>query len=173
MQHEIEHIIHTYSDYLLRVSYVYVKDEQLAEEIIQDVFLKFYQTQHQYREDASLKTYLVKMTINRCHDYLRSWKNKRFILLEKVQLIGKSHTVEKIYIEKQERMELTNVVLKLPVIYREVILLYYYEDYTTSDIAQLLEISHSTIKSRLQRARKELQKQLTAYDWEVLSHESI
>ena len=50
---------------------------------MQDVFIAFYQKQEQFRREASLRTYLVKMTVNRSHDYLRSWKSKRLTLFEK------------------------------------------------------------------------------------------
>lgn len=80
---DIEKIIEVHGDYLLKVAYLYVKNTATAEDIVQDVLIAFYQKQEQFRQESSLRTYLVKMTVNRSHDYLRSWKSKRLTLLEK------------------------------------------------------------------------------------------
>ncbi|XRD26516.1 sigma-70 family RNA polymerase sigma factor [Lysinibacillus fusiformis] len=81
---DIEQVIEEHGDYLLKVAYLYVKNKATAEDIVQDVFIAFYQKQEQFRQQASLRTYLVKMTVNRSHDYLRSWKSKRLTLFEKI-----------------------------------------------------------------------------------------
>lgn len=175
MDGSIEEIIHTYGDYLLRVSYIYVKDQRVAEEIVQDVFFLYYHKEQQFRGQSSLKTYLVKMTRNRCIDYLRSWKNKKAILFDKIQRTEKMRATESEIIEKQERRLITEAVLRLKMKLREVILLYYYGDYTTREIAEILQVSESTVKSRLQKARVELKKELQGVEWEVLlnGNESI
>ena len=72
----INELVYTYSDYLYRIGYSYVKDEQAAEEVVQDVFFKFYKTSTQFENQAHIKTYLTRMVINRSYDYLRSWKHK-------------------------------------------------------------------------------------------------
>ena len=66
---KIEEVIAKHGDYLLRIAYLYVKNRATAEDVVQDVFIAFYQKQEHYRGDTSLKTYLVKMTVNRSHDY--------------------------------------------------------------------------------------------------------
>lgn len=81
-QMDIEQLIDTYSDYLYRIAFIYTKDRLAAEEVVQDVFLNYYHRSKQFKGDASLKTYLVKMTMNRSCDYLRSWKNKKHTMLE-------------------------------------------------------------------------------------------
>lgn len=168
MKQSIEHIVEDYSNYLLRIAYIYVKDKRFAEEIVQDVFINFYQKQDQFREHSSLKTYLTKMTVNRSYDYLRSWKSKKEFLFERVGMKGRSKDSESMLIESEEKMELTKVVLQRKVKYREVILLYYYGDYSIEEIAQLLHTPNSTIKSRLQRARSMLRERVQKSDLEVL-----
>ncbi|GLC88534.1 sigma-70 family RNA polymerase sigma factor [Lysinibacillus piscis] len=167
---QIEQIIHTYGDYLYRVAFIYTKDINAAEEVVQDVFFNYSRKSIQYKGDATLKTYLVKMTINRSYDYLRSWKNKRLVLLEKIQ--GKpSPTTEQLLIQMESRGEVTKAVLALPIKYREIILLYYYEDFSIREIATLTNTLESTLKSRLQRAREKLK--ITLQDKEVLEDETI
>jgi len=160
----IEELIDTYSDYLYRIAFIYTKDEKIAEEVVQDVFWKYYQTQ-QYDGRASMKTYLTKMTINRSYDYLRSWKNKKALLVETFTNAKGADTAA---IQKEERGEITAAVLKLPVKYREVLLLYYYEDLQVAEIAELCKLSVSTVKTRLQRARAKLKPLLLESEWEVL-----
>jgi len=170
---EIEEVIAKHGDYLLRVAYLYVKNRATAEDIVQDVFIAFYEKQEQYKGDASLKTYLVKITVNRCHDHLRSWKNKRIMLFEKVRGRSTTHTPESVMIQKAEKRELTEALFTLSVTYREVLILYYYEEMTTVEIAKLLDCPESTIRTRLRRARKQLANRIIDYEWEELRHESI
>lgn len=165
---KIEQLIHTYGDYLFRVAFIYTKDERAAEEVVQDVFMKFYQTSHRFDERSSIKTYLTKMTVNRSHDYLRSWKHRTFSLLE--QLTGTSRGADYRVMQKEERGEITNAVLRLPVKYREVLLLYYYEDLKVNEVAEFLQVPISTVKTRLQRGREKLKQVLPKQQWEVLTN---
>lgn len=170
---EIEQIIAEHGDYLLKVAYLYVKNEATAEDIVQDVFIAFYQKQQQFRQESSLRTYLVKMTVNRSHDYLRSWKSKRLSLFEKI--IGRATTItpEKELLAKTTKQELVTALFTLSVPYREVLILYYFEEMTTVDIAKLVHCPEATIRTRLQRARKQLASIIGDDDWEVLRYESI
>lgn len=170
---KIEDVIAAHSDYLLRVAYLYVENRATAEDIVQDVFVSFYQKQDQYRGDASLRTYLVKMTVNRSHDYLRSWTHKRIMLFEKVRGKSTTHTPERAMVGKVEKRELVEALFTLSVTYREVLILYYFEEMTTVEIAKLLDCPEATVRTRLQRARKQLAKRLIDYEWEELRHESI
>lgn len=170
---KIEKVIVEHGDYLLRIAYLYVKNRATAEDIVQDVFIAFYQKQEQYRGDASLKTYLVKMTVNRSHDYLRSWTHKRIVLFEKITGKGTSHTPERTMVEKVEKQELVEALFTLSVAYREVLILYYFDEMSSVEIARLLECPESTVRTRLKRARKQLENRLIDYEWEELRHESI
>ena len=167
----IEQVIEAYGDYLLRVAYVYVKNKETAEDIVQEVFITYYEKHAQFRYESSLKTYLVKMTVNRCHDYLRSWRHKRIVLFEKVTGKQTNETPEKVYVEQVQQTNLLAVLLTLSLPYREVIVLYYYEELSTVAIAKMLNCSESTIRSRLQRARRQLKNRMNADDWEAFSHE--
>ncbi|MFJ7953880.1 RNA polymerase sigma factor [Lysinibacillus sp. NPDC096418] len=170
---EIEDVIAQHGDYLLKVAYLYVKNEATAEDIVQDVFIAFYQKQGQFRQQSSLRTYLVKMTVNRSHDYLRSWKSKRLSLFEKITGKTTYHTPEKEVLIKSSKRELVEALFTLSVQYREVLILYYFEDMTTVEIAQLVGCPEATVRTRLQRARKQLAVTIGENDWEVLRNESI
>ncbi len=166
---ELEELIYTYSDYLYRIAYSYVKDEQAAEEVVQDVFFKFYKTSAHFEGTAHIKTYLTRMIINRSYDYLRSWKHKKNTIFEVFH--QKINGVDIKAIEQEEETTIWQSILSLPVKYRETIILYYYEDLSIKEIADMLFMAESTIKSRLQRARALLKTSLQDTEWEVLRHE--
>ena len=169
----IEEIIEMHGDYLLRIAYLYVKNQATAEDIVQDVFIAFYEKYEQFRAEASLRKYLVQMTVNRSHDHLRSWKTKRMMLFEKVRGKGSNDTPERAVLEKAEKQELVEALLTLSLIYREVLILYYFEEMTTVEIAKLVDCPEATVRTRLQRARKQLAYRIKDYEWEELRHESI
>ena len=165
----INELVYTYSDYLYRIGYSYVKDEQAAEEVVQDVFFKFYKTSTQFENQAHIKTYLTRMVINRSYDYLRSWKHKKQTIFEVFH--QKINGVDIKAIEQEEETAIWQSILSLPVKFRETIILYYYEDLSIKEIAALLQTAESTIKSRLQRGRIHLKSSLQDTEWEVLKNE--
>lgn len=74
---------------------------------------------------------------------------------------------------KTTKQELVTALFTLSVPYREVLILYYFEEMTTVDIAKLVRCPEATIRTRLQRARKQLASIIGDDDWEVLRYESI
>ncbi|TQS75860.1 sigma-70 family RNA polymerase sigma factor [Ornithinibacillus gellani] len=142
---------------LTRLAYLYVKNRAVAEDIIQDVFMKAFEQIHQFRQQSTYKTYLYRMTINRCHDYFRSWSYRNMILTDKITgIFSKGNEPEETAIKLDQKEALGQAILKLPVLYREVIILYYYEDFSVDEIAQLLRCSSNTVKTRMRRARIKL-----------------
>lgn len=161
-------IMEEHGEYCLRVAYLYVKDWSIAEEIVQDVFLAYYRQQDRFEQRSSMKTYLVKITVHKSHDYLRSWKNKRHVLFEKLRIGLNKQSVEKDLIEGEERTLLKNALFTLPIMYREMLILHYYRDLKVREIADILSCSENTAKTKLRRARALLQNQLEQSEWEVL-----
>ena len=146
---------------LLKIAYTYVKNREMAQDIVQDVCEKALQKQHEFRADASYKTYLIRMTINRSYDYLRSWKYKQLSLTSTVVQLLHLETPEKKALQHDEEAQLGLAILKLKPKYREAVVLYYYEDMQVAEIAQLLDVSENTIKTRLKRAREQLKHTLS------------
>ncbi|WP_155592682.1 sigma-70 family RNA polymerase sigma factor [Lysinibacillus cavernae] len=173
MSEHLAAIMAEHGEYCLRVAYLYVKDWAIAEEIVQDVFFAYYRQQDRFEQRSSLKTYLVKITVHKSHDYLRSWKNKRHLLLEKLHIGASKRTPETALIAKDERTTLTFALFELPITYREVVILYYYQELKVREIADILTCTENTIKTRLHRARKMLQEKLTNSEWEVLADDNF
>lgn len=163
-----DEIVAGQSEYLLRIAYLYVKDWQAAEDIVQDVFLTYYEKFEQFEAKSSLKTYLVRMTINKCKDYLKSWRYRKNVLTNQFSQAKKDREA---LLVQTERLDIAKAVLKLPLHLREVIIHYYYDELSVLEVAELLSLSDNTVKTRLRRARQVLKKQLPSTEWEVLSNE--
>ncbi|MFJ7738622.1 sigma factor [Lysinibacillus sp. NPDC097287] len=116
-EYDMRDIMHTYGEYLMKLSYLYVKDWTTAEDIVQDVFIKFFEKYQQFEQRATLKTYLAKMTIHRCHDYLRSWKSRRQMFSNFLlgQIHAKGPLIDSIMIQRLEQLDLAKKVLQLPI----------------------------------------------------------
>jgi len=168
-EQKFQEVMQEYTDYLLRLAYLYVKDWSATEDIVQDVFLKFYQNFEQFEERSSLKTYLAKMTINKSKDYLKSWRYRKQILTNSFSSQTKRERNQ--IIEHDEKLELADAVLQLPIKYREVVIYYYFEELSVLEVAQILWISDNTVKTRLRKARVLLKNQLKHNQWEVLMNE--
>ena len=149
----MKQVVEQYGEYLYHLCYLYVKDRQLAEEITQDVLVKYSIHKKDFRNDASLKTYLSRIAINCCHDELRKLKRKAF--LSKFLPKGSNGpSVEQSFITNETYSTLKDSVFALPIHYREVIVLFYYEEFEVNEIASLLNVSQNTIRTRIRRARE-------------------
>ena len=163
---QLEQFIKTHGEELLRLAYTYVKNNEAAEDIVQDVLLKAFEQHDQFRGEASYRTYLYRMTINRSTDYLRSWSYKNTILTEKIQKLFKgTKSAEQEVLVLSENRALGEAVLNLPVKYREVIILYYYKELKIDEIADMLSCSDNTVKTRLKRGREKLKLVLEGGAW--------
>ena len=166
-EEQIKHVMNDHGEYLIRLAYLYVKDWSTAEDIMQEVFINYYQKADQFENRSSLKNYLSKMTINKCHDHLRSWKNKRSLFSNSIgNLIPSSKSPEEAYEQQFGQANLTSKVLELPIKYREAILLFYYQEFTSKEISQLLNCSENTVKTRLRRAKGLLKGKVDPREWE-------
>ena len=153
---------------LLAITYTYVKDWGIAEDITQEVFTKYWQQQNQFRQESSLKTYLIRAAINRSKDYLKSWRYRTHLLTN--QFFGNTRDTSAL-IEQEEYALLANAVFELPVELREIIILYFYQHYTYKQIAEVLQTPESTIKNRMNKAKGLLKQKLPKEEWEVLAYE--
>lgn len=161
MDKELERLMNDYGDDVLRIAYMYLKDKYLAEDVFQEVFIKVYKNFYKFEKRSSEKTWIMTITMNACKDILRnSWFKKVFafdytdnpsIADNYVDANIDNKVINSIQYEK-----LLNEVMNLPHKYKEPILLYYYEELSTTDISKILNVPEATIRSRLFRARKML-----------------
>ncbi len=157
---EIERLMSTFGNDVLRTSYMYLKDLQKAEDAFQEVFCKIYRKYGSFRGDSSEKTWIIKITINVCRDILRSSWIKRVLLTDKIGVQNDLTDVESKIIKKEENRHLFAEVTSLPRNYKEVMILYYYHEFNTAEISITLNIAEGTVRSRLHRGREILRSKL-------------
>lgn len=152
--------IHAYEKDLLRLCCVYLKDVALAEDAVQDTFLKACKNLDGFRGDCSEKTWLVRIAVNVCKDYCRSaWFRmlRNQMELERCQIAQPEGNIE-------IRSALVGEIMRLPRACREVILLYYYEGFNQTEIAKALKVSNTTVHRRLEKAHRLLRNVLKGGD---------
>lgn len=155
-----------YTELLYRVAYYYIKDSHTAEDIVQDVFIKFYH-QSGYEERGESKAYLIRMTINLCKDYLKSWTYRKVSFQQKI--FPKQEMLDhNVCLQKDEEALIGDAILRLPLKQREPIMYFYLEDMSIKEIAILLNIPENTVKSRLRKGKALLKMDLQHIEWEVL-----
>ncbi|MGE6599501.1 sigma-70 family RNA polymerase sigma factor [Bacillus proteolyticus] len=158
----IDEIMNKYGQEVLQLVYSYVNNKEVAEDLTQDIFVKCYKSLHTYKGNSNLKTWLWRIAVNHCKDYLKSWYNKKVIVTEgDFTYIGsQKESVEQTVIQNAEDSRLASAVMNLPIKYREVIYLFYYEELSIKEIATVIEVKGNTIKTRLKKAKELLKKGL-------------
>lgn len=144
---EIRKVISDYGDTVYKIAFSYCKSRADAEDIYQEVFIKYFKHTEIFESNIHEKAWLIRVTINCSKSLLRSYWYKRIIPLEENLDIS-------VYTDEQS--DVLNAVLELPVKYREVIHLYYYEGYSTKEIASILSRKETTVRTQLQRGREML-----------------
>lgn len=151
----IEQIIDQYGDDVLRLCLLYMGERQLAEDAFQITMTKAWKQLHTFRGESGIKTWISRIAANTCRDMLRSgW----------FRMLRRSEPEERLFVaaapDDSEARELRSLVLSLPGKYREVVVLYYYEDMKVREIAALLGIPEASVSTRLRRARAMLKIEL-------------
>lgn len=155
----LEKIMIEYGNELVRLAFSYVKDTEIAKDMVQNTFIKCYKNLESFRFDAQIKTWLYRITINECKDYLKSWNYKMVMVKSFINETAKSilPSTEKTVINKYNNEEIKDTIFSLPKVYREVVYLYYYDSLNTEEIAKVLDIPANTVKTRLRRAKQRLE----------------
>lgn len=144
-----------YKNTVFSVIYSYTKSADDAAELSQDTFIRLYTYDGSFDSDEHMKAWLIRVAINICNNHFRSRKH-----------ISASPVPDDLPSEEQHEIdELINVVMKLPEKYRLPIHLFYYEEYSVTEIAEILDLNEATVKTRLKRGRDKLKKVLRKEDW--------
>lgn len=149
-----EQIVRSYADMIYRIALQNLKNEADAQDIFQEVCLTLLTKDAPLFDDVHLKHWLIRVTINKCKNFKKSlWQQKTEAIADYLPSS-----------EVDDESKVLELIYYLPKKYRNVIYLYYYEEYTVPEIAQILHESKNTVNSRLQRARKSLKKILEEGD---------
>ncbi|MBU5442352.1 sigma-70 family RNA polymerase sigma factor [Paenibacillus sp. MSJ-34] len=149
-----------YGNDVWNYAFFLTKQADLSDDISQDTFLKVYEKIHTYRGGSSIKTWILSIVRNTVRDYWRSAWKKKVTLTEKLLGFGNHPSAEAEVLADTETKALWEIVLKLPLKLREVLVLYAHHQLSIGEIAALLQLSEGTVKSRLFRARAKVSKMM-------------
>ena len=136
-----------YKPMIYNISYTYVHNVYDADDIVQDVFIKYLNSNQEFPSEENEKYWLIRVTINTCKSFVTNgWKKKVELSNEKIDRYQKE--------DSKENNQLLEIVCSLPQKYKEIIILYYFEELPINDISKVLKITISSVKKRLERARK-------------------
>ena len=151
----IDRVVNEWQLPLLRLCFIQLRDRTMAEDAVQETFIKAFRTWNSFRGECSERTWLVRIAMNTCRDMRRGgWFRhmNRSVTPEMLQ--------ETVVQPSEDRLELTMAVMNLPVKFREAIILYYYQDMDTVEIGKVLGITQPSVSNRLKRGRELLRKAL-------------
>lgn len=152
-------LVRAHQGQLLRMCCVWLRDPQLAEDAVQETFLKAWEALPRFRGTCSDRTWLTRIAVNTCRDIRRSgWRRHvdRRVTPEELPLAAE--------IPESEDGRLFRAVWALPDCLREVVLLYYYQDMNLTEVASALSVSASTVSRRLRAAAEELRRRMGEED---------
>ena len=144
-------LVSEYQTSLLRMCYLNLHDAGLAEDAVQETFVKAYRTLGEFRGDSSLRTWLMRIAINTCRDMQRgSWLKhiSRTVTLDLLAEPSESFPEDALAVNME--------IARLPVKLRETVLLYYYQGMGIGEVAEALGIAVSSASERLKRAKEKL-----------------
>lgn len=155
-----------HSDMVYRIALNYCRNKYDAEDITQEVFCKLVRVSNIpsgekgsviFNDDEHLKRWLIRVAVNECHSlFVTPWHKKTTYL--------EDEAVEEGICNIEEKTELYQAVMSLPKKYRVVIYLYYYEEYSTKEIGEILDIKEVTVRKQLMRGRNILRKKFKEGD---------
>jgi RNA polymerase sigma-70 factor (ECF subfamily) len=156
----LDEIMMAYGKDVWNYAYFLLRRKDLAEDIAQDVFVKAYNNLYNFRGDSSMKSWLLTITRNTALDYFKSAWVRRVQLFPLLSGHGTSPSAENEWFGFQEQDHVWRTVMSLSRKLRETLLLYAHHRMTILEIANLLGLSEGTVKSRLHRARTEMNRRM-------------
>lgn len=146
-------LVTQYETSILRTCYMYLQDKGLAEDATQETFLKAYKAFPNFRGECNEKTWLMRIAINTCRDIKRSsWFRN---IDRRITIDSLPETSDAFHDDSDD--DLAEAILNLSTKYKEVILLYFYQDMTMAEIAQVLKVSIATVGRRIKLACSKLE----------------
>ena len=152
MRQSLHELAAMYQDNLFAAAFNICQNAQDAEDVIQDTVIQYHTTKKEFENEQHIRAWLIRVAINKAKNVTRTFWRRNKISIEDY--------METLTFETPESADLFETVMQLPEKYRIVIHLYYYEDYAVSEIADILKLSESNVKTRLSRGRAMLRKEL-------------
>ena len=145
----IEYLVEEYSDMIYRLALSRTKDKDTSKDVYQEVFLRLSKKTPEFENEDHEKAWIIRVTINCSNNIFENNFFKNTVPIK-----------EELVFETEPRNEIYYAVLDLPIKYRTVIHLFYYEGYKTNEISKILNVNENTVKSQLSRARERLKSKI-------------
>lgn len=143
-------IIEKHADMVKRICCLYLKNSSDADDVFQEVFLKFFLHADSLQDEQHQKAWLCRVTFNQCKDLCKSFWRKKVVSIEGMEIPYKS----------PEQDQVVEAVKNLPHAYKQIIYLHYYERWTVPEIAVFLKMNQNTVYTQLRRAKALLKKKV-------------
>lgn len=148
MKPSLEAVVKAYQNRLYAAAFSVCKSPQDAEDVVQDTLLQYWTQKKEFETEQHVRAWLLRVAINKAKNKTRTFFRRKALPLEDY--------METLVFASEESSELFEAVMALPEKYRIVIHLFYYEDYTVGEIADILHITPGNVKTRLSRGRASL-----------------
>ena len=152
----LDEMMSLYGQDILQLVYSYVKDAVVAEDLTQEIFIKCYKALPTYNQQSNIRTWLWRIAINHCKDYRKSWYFRKVSTAEDEQEWTSADNVEEEVIQQDEDRQLAVAVMELPIQYRELIYLHYFQEMKLKEISEITGVKLGTVKTRMRQAKKRL-----------------
>ncbi|MGO4947774.1 RNA polymerase sigma factor [Blautia sp. Sow4_E7] len=157
MRQPIQQLIELYQNSLYAAAFNICQNQMDAEDVVQETFVQYYTSRKEFENEQHIRAWLLRVVINKAKNINRTfWKKNKCSLEDYMETLT--------FLDSQSR-DLFEEVMKLPDKFRIVIHLFYYEDYSVREIADILKLSESNVKVRLSRGRALLKDSLKE-EWE-------
>lgn len=167
MQEKLQEKIVLYSDMLFKIAYARLGNRADAEDVVQETFYQYLKAAREFENAEHEKAWLIRVTLNGCRREWRNAFNRRRSDLQDLEQLCQENTEaegecspEEAVLCRERAGAVMEAVWKLPMRYRDVIHLFYYEDLSVNEIAEILGRKNSTVTSQLTRGREILKKSL-------------
>lgn len=147
----VENALNLFGDAVLRLAYSYLKTREDAEDVVQDTLIRLMQSEEIFENEEHMKAWMLRVAANLCKDILKSSRRQK----EVAMVEGYEEGVEDEYNTGEN--DVMKAVMSLPEKYRSVIHLYYFEEYSTKEIAVITGKKEATVRSLLKRGREKLE----------------
>ncbi len=157
-EQDVNRTIEQYGNTVRRLCMIHLKNYHDTEDIFQTVFLKYFLSSVVFENDEHEKAWFIRVTINACKDLLKSFFHRHTVPLD--ELLNQSEELT------PNNSDVLEAVLSLPEKYRDVVYLYFYEEYSAVEISRILRKKTNTIYTLLTRSKKLLKEKLGGDEFE-------
>lgn len=144
-EQEVNRAVDKYADTVKRICILHLKNTSDAEDIFQEVFLKYALKDSAFENESHEKAWIIRVTVNACKDLIKSFFRSKTVSIDQLVSLPAE--------EKEDLSYVLEAVLSLPEKYKDAVYLHYYEGYSAAEIGKITGKKENTVYSLLSRGR--------------------